>query len=418
MRIWQLVGRVLSCWRVFVVLLLSCFATLFVWYRPVPVAWTSEIVTGGTHPLGFTADGLLVCLDSPQKSVLRLRHAATGQVVKELPIGLAVEMSGKLTPDGDWAILHSQRPALLPQIFVVSTKDGQLRCPPIMFSEYSYSATSPNGRYIVACVPADSTNLPTWSIIDLENGQVLWPCEQHTVFSPDSQYWASLGHKGHTDIISFHALADGREVGRSSLPKKESTQPLHLGCWAEEGLKITYYSDASLTNDAGHTGTDSQTWTCPVVDFKLSEMSPDPFNYGHTDSRNHRVLSIRLPSRAGQFLISDQQGTVTAKIQIALLQIRSWLGIASSYDTQQYAWQTMSPKTGQLLGPPIPLEFPVTSHSPDGQWLVRSGFGPIENTLKTWKLPTRSRLPETLLAGSVPWLLLLWRRRKTAATQP
>jgi hypothetical protein len=226
--------------RWIVVPLISILAGVWVWFQPPAPTWISEVVVGGTCPIGFRPNGDVVCLDSPgnvaAKSTLRIREAATGRVIQTHVLDFAVSDTAEITPDGEWAILRRPYSDPVHQILVTSLTTGERRCPPIADESHPRGKFSPNGRYKAVYPTNFTTPNGPGQIADLSTGKLLYPAAQQVAFSSDNQRWVALDNSGLKPWLVFHSLDDGRELGRSPVPEIPGLSMLLLQNWVGERL--------------------------------------------------------------------------------------------------------------------------------------------------------------------------------------
>lgn len=410
-------GTLLKYARWILVPLLSLMVGISVWKRPPAPTWVSEEVVGGTCPIGFLANGDVVCLDSPgnvdAKATLRIREAATGRVLRSHELGLAVSDTAEITPDGEWAILRRPYSDPVHQILVTSLKTGERRCPPIVDESHPVGKFSPNGRY-KAVYPANFTNSNAMGhIADLSTGQLLYPADQQVVFSPDNQQWVGRETSGLKQFLVFHSLEDGCELGRSPVPEIPGMSRLLLQSWV--GDRLEFY--AEVANGKASNG---RWYSVRVRGTELTDLQVDPnasdFSsveqyqwYVKGDGWVMRVskdnwASRGLTGRGNWFVLKLLRNPRTRPMM-----------------TFNYRWQPISPTTGEPLGRGIVLvegddsgNIPM-KHSPDGRWLAEAG-----KHLRVWQVPQPDNLLQrgvwALLAAAAPWLLFLWRNKPSVQT--
>ncbi len=399
--------------RLMAACLLSMWAGFNVWSRPSAPTWVSETVTGGSKPLGFTPEGMLVSLDSSDNvaapSMLRVREAATGKIVQEHLLGIPLNYFGELTPDGESVILQLPMTGAKDQMLVISRKTGQRRYPPIRDTSVTWLPQMPDSRYRVMAVgiPGDTTGKSA-SIFDLTTGKFLYPTDDRAVFSPDGQQWVSLDQDGRSPWLVFRSLADGHEIGRTLAPEFPAAQGILLAGWTHDRLELAARFDLPLDGD------ETRNWSFRVDGTQLTDKRFEPAhtaqNLYYKSEYSWWVGGDDWAARASYETGDDNWFVHRWNRSIRRLPGRDRLQIKGFY-----RWQLVSPTTGEPNAREIQVienwyDIPFVA-SRDGRWLVEAG-----KQLRVWRLPPppqSKQLPGALLAAAAPWglLFLRWRRR-------
>ncbi len=400
-------------------LFLSGVLAAIVWGRPPLPDWVSETVEGKTCPIGFTPDGLMVSLDSPDnvkaKSALRVREAATGRIVRTIKLGYPVSNTAELTPDGEWAILRRPFSSPIHQILVTSIRTGEPRCPPILDESPPRGKYSPDGRYKAVYPTYISNTSSPGFIADLTTGIPLYPTEALAEFSPDNTQWISVDDSKVPHEFVFHRLHDGKEIGRSPLPVIPGMSRMILERWSPGRLEfIAIVANGKAKN--------ARRYSLRVEGVTLFDLHPDPLfsDYspveqgGGWEKGDDWAIRVSADSWAARGVSGGQSWLVLKLLRNP--RTSHWLSF-------RYRWQPISIKTGEPIGRGIVLvegdyvfNIPMfLSH--DGKWLAEAG-----DRLRVWRVPqptTWGRVAWTLLAAAVPWLAWLRRpRRGTSTTLP
>ena len=398
--------------RTLSIAILSLTLGSLVWFRdPAPV-WTSSDYLN-ISPLGYSSDGQLVTLAKSVNSAWRLQiwDVATGKSLRqqELPDSIrrkALGGWGEMTPDGEWVILRDENPGTngMHSLFVISWRDGRERCPPIPVKHSNPSRMSPDGRYKQRFI--DLANREQLGIVDLSTGETLYPSVFSIQFSPDSQQWASLEDEGNQKLVVFRSLADGREFGRQVLPAAPWQKWSRLGASNGDRLEIETERKIPLPRK----GTESETWSFRVAGTALSDMQLEPALWGRMEYLpSGDVPQTWLASGNGWAIRSSDGHRIDPRLVDSWNWCVGWIpgNPFRWHPIERSHWQLVSRQTGEPLHRPIVLVGPQATESPDGGWLATGG-----QRLHVWRLPPRSPYWTTLCAASLPWLLILIRRRK------
>ena len=401
---------IVRCGRWFVVPLLSSAAAAYVWFQPPAPSWVSETVAGGICPIGFTPDNHLVCLESPDnvsaKSALQVREAATGRVVRTHVLGFRVSDNAELTPDGEWALLRQPFSHPVHELLVISVRTGQQRCPPVADESHPRGKMSPDGRYKAVYPHYIADTNAMGEIADLSTGQSLYPADQKVEFSPDNQRWIAIDQSASSPMFVFHALDDGRELGRSPVPKIQGMSRLLLSRWAGDRLEFI-----AIVPRGGRVQ-NSRRYSIRVDGTELSDLQPEPQLSDYAtedqgvwwDKGDHWAVRVSADNWAARGIHGWNKWLV-----LKLLRNPRTRFMAPFH----YRWQPVSPSTGEPIGRGVVLfegdhGFNITMIiSPDGHWLAEAG-----QQIRVWQIPVRDEEAHalwTLFAAAVPWLLFLWR---------
>ena len=399
-----------------VICLLSIWAGWYVWSRPPAPTWVSVAVAGGANPIGFTPDGLLVSLDSPDnvaaKSMFRIREAATGKVIQEHLLGIPLAHYGELTPDGTSVIVLLPMTGAREQMIVIDRMTGQRRYPPVGVNSVFWLPISDNGRYRVmgTRIAGDLTGKPA-SIVDLTTGQFLYPSDSKVAFSPDSLQWVSLDEQSGTPWLIFRDLGDGHEIGRTPAPAFPGAARIDLAGWTRDRLEIAARFDLSSRSD------ETRNWSFRVEGTQLTDQRLEPAHINHSERSPISGATTEYNWWLGG---DDWAARASYESTGANWVADHWNGLVKSlpggrrlYLKGSYRWQLVSLTTGEPIAREIQViddlfNIPFVA-SRDGHWLVEAG-----KKLRVWRLPPppqHEQLPWALFAATAPWMLLLIRRQ-------
>ncbi len=356
----------------------------------------------------------MVCLDSPgnvaAKATLRIRDANTGQVLQEHVLGFPVSDTAELTPDGEWVLLRRPYSDPVHQLLVTSIRTGQQRCLPVTDESHPRGKMSPDGRY-KAVYPLYFTNqMGMGSIADLSTGKSLYPADQQVEFSPDNLRWVGIDTSGSKDSFVFHALDDGREIGRAPVPEIPDMSRLLLQRWTSERLEfIAIIANGPVQN--------ARRYSLRVHGTELTDLQAEPLlsHYSPVDKsiwweKGDNWAFQVSPANWGSRGLSESGGILNW-LTLKLLRNPRTRRLVEGH----YRWQPISPTTGEPIGRGIVVvegdqgfNIPMKLAA-DGRWLAEAG-----DRLRVWQVPAPERYQRklwTLVVAVLPWLLLLRRRR-------
>lgn len=376
--------------QVLALLLISIFAGLICWNRPVNPLWVAHEGLGFSMIFGSSPDGEIACLESSTR--LAVRDLRTGSILRAFDIPKVDRFYGVTTEDGKWILLLTEKPELL----VISLEDGKLRYPAIPIQSRSYPILRDDGRYAIIS-GAHQTPATVDELIDLRDGKVLWSTKSRVDFCGRYQDLVIA-----TDPPSFRAprliaISDQRDLGPILLPELSGRGLSHIGPFIDDRIAFMF----TFPSNSGNL--EHKCLSARVSDKQLVDIRNEPLIFSRMEGGYLYVNS----TLKGQLRYRNLLKTPSGRMRLKLYEFGSKFGWFKQRSSEQYSWQTTS--NGRPVGPPIRMENAVAWPTKDDRYLVECG-----NRLAVFSIPPRSRWPETVAIAAFPWLLAAaWRRVRT-----
>jgi hypothetical protein len=373
--------------QVLFLLLISIFAGLICWNRPVKPLWVAHEGLGFRMIIGSSPDGEIACLESSNR--LAVRDLRTGEILRAFDIPTVNKNLSVTTEDGKWILLFTETPELL----VISLEDGKLRYPPIPVRSKSCPFLRDDGRYAII---SGAHQLPATldELIDLRDGKLLWSTKSQISYCG-----------GHQDLVfqfdptsdqSPHliTISDQRDLGPISPPEMSGRDFVGIGTSIDDRIFLTYRIPLACGNP------DHKYLSARISDRQLVDIRDEPNLFTRMTSPDRYVVTF--PN--GQLVTRELHKSQSGRVILAMYGLASRWGLIPGSDSVHFFWQCTS--SGRPVGPPIQLENSIAWSTKDGRYLVEFG-----NRLAVYSTPPRSRWPETAAVVALPWLLVgAWRR--------